>query len=1246
MSMSRSRAPSRSQSQVFLQEPSYTRSRSRGGSNPWLQYSDFFANKSFLIPDTIAFSRILPYFNSLPGYASRFEISLVELVGYEAYFVEQWISSRSSNTLIVTYTGDQSDRIIAYHVQALSKNLKLEPPPAIHAVSGNSHNDSPALPFDNWPPKFISYLIEQLESPFSVATETSLGYAFITNLAQLNPFLSLIDAKTGKIADDYILFVVNYNLKKLGCGSRSAATTDEPSKSMESKFKTAFKIHQKTPVNYAVIDLIMITQTFLHYYGLLDPIYCDGLFCEKTEFAIVEWWKMISDIPLAMHIIKIKPPTCHPNDSIQAIIGFTVLCRYLLELGGNNFSVPKDPLEVKRMKESFTKFQKHFKIETTATLNSETLHRLLDWGQNIKASQNLAKDLSKVKNLVKNTVIDITSGKNLQIIAQNATASPFYLHSSSNYDHGKMINCQNIEHVKHMSLGKQLNYLFYGTGKPVNLNEESLSNSEIKRIAASTTNNFIVNNVKKLKSQLSLQSLSNQKSTTNNFLDLKNISNVTLNIFDRDHEHVNSDSDEKDYEKHKGFSDAEIDDVINNSNDFYEESNINDKIKKKMKSILPSSYLSSDDELCNEVNGADPLSGYNNDNCTNEIAVYTPNKKYNRPKIVSSRTGSVGARSENGGENYMDHDGTSIHFYSPIKRRQNLDVGNIDEALIDDEILTDSEFNSKSNLNSRRNTDSKENARGLLRTVYASPHAISTGEFSDPTSRVNSVSKFNNDPHNKTYGSGYDNDSDGVYEYEHGFEYDYEVDGINRSSGHSRKPSNMNSATNHSRKASSNLDGKGIHHYQNRNHLATNHNYIDYTVQNNVSNEKQSNQTENDMDYAKFMKRVRRRHSIPIIEAEMNQYAIEMKSKMDKMDKSASKTSRNMWDCTNPNNYSLESDTNLEDLKDSFNLPDSMPRKKSIFGSQSFNTIGSLDSTYVSMSSIILYSNKVKKTPLRRCRSFGSLEHSLIFDKSSDVYGFEYVDKQFLTPEVLALKYLKLESKYQIDMVQQSYISAKNSKLTSMQLLEQINLDKNPATCVSIRYNTMGIDVNKAVGRYYELEDKLKNTVKSNARLKYELRLLLQKTKEIENNLKTLQNFKIKTLQSKISAIGSSFKVYDKEAEDLKSDSEHCKEAASKEKDVNGDDQCTPIMERLYADDGGIDWKSISWKAIWENPYILVYLFFHLILCTLLHRVDTKMVEQRWREIDKNQTVTMIIRKLYAKSEKEIKRTDSKKKVA
>lgn len=1186
----------------------------------WDQFSEFLTHTSFLIPDTVAFNNLLPYFTSSAN-KSNFSIQEVEMVGYEAYFVEQWISLRNNHNVIITYTGNEKNRITAYHVQSL--------------LNSNSVSDKKNVsPFDSWPAEFVSYLFNQLKSEYFVATETKLGCAFITNFAQLDPFLTLINAKTGKILDDYKLYVVNHNLRKIGCGSRSTLTIDEPSKAIEDKFTSAFKINNKISIDYAVVDLVLITQTCLYLFDLIDPIYCDGLFCDKTELAINFWWKIITDVPIAHEVIRIKPPNANVADSIQAIIGFTVLCRYLLELGGNTFGVSKDPMDVIKMQSAITKFQKNFKLKITCKFNLPTLIKLIDWAQNNKSSQSLTKDLSKMKILVKNTVIDITSGKNLHSIAHNASASPFHLqsrsHSNTHSDHdqNQMINCQNVDQIRHMSLGKQLNYLCYGGGKQIDLQKNSLSSISIKEIAQNTDKNM-----KKMKSQSSLQSMLNQKKYTGS-------KSLTA---------------EKDYnsvaEKYKSnFIGNEIygnkskaNNLINHKNT--DNNDISAKIKESCNPELAHGALSSDDELINSYNTNDEIEAYHPK--VNSIS----SANLSNGKYTASRNGSFGVKSRVNSlksfeDNYIGYDGDYM------QEMKNIDVIVSDEDEDEDEdgklIYSDPEsFNRpKSSFTSRRNTETKDRFLkdyNEMKDQLIPPRL--SAQLEDSPSKMHDSTKTHskNSSRNKllSRGSSYnDNESDGVYEYEHGFDYDYELDGHQNHNMHYLSHDNNN----HSRQQSYSVPRRPLVIYPSDNNHNVDYNYIDTNIgiTNNSSKNDiiDNNFSTIDYDYVNFMKRLKRRHSIPLVQSEMNQYSIEMSmKKTDKtLERGLSCNSNRRRGISN----GIFADENIKDEIEGSDEPINITREKSIFGSQSLNTNCSLETSYASANSTVIYHMQKWCTPKNRSLSFSSLEDETSkYNKLKSITDITIgSDINLITPETLAMRYLKLKLNYQTGIIQKYFSAKKDIHLYYKYVIERTNQDKNPSTCVSLKYNSTNNDVNKVIGKYYELEDKLKNTVKSNARLKYELRLLLQKTKEVENNLTSLKSFKIKNLQSRIDNLAKQLEKSGEFSPKLKTLFQNS-DTLPKNTDYIRSTSATPITDRIYSDDKDIEWEKINWKYIVQKPYVLVYLFFHLILCVILRRVDAKMVEERWKRIDKDQTVTMIIRELFTKSEHELQKPES-----
>lgn len=409
----------------------------------------------FVFPDMIAFDRVKSKchhsFDAIP-------IHTIQIHGFESYLVEQWIYERSQKNQIVIYTGNPKDCVYAYKLEIV--------------------NDQSL-----WPAYFRAYIAELGNSRHSFPTICDHGTVFVTNVSQLDASLTLVPVPGGNIKKIYKCYVLNHNLKHLGCGSRSATVICSPAKPVEDKFRAAFHIHHSVPFEYAVRELVCIVQTFLYYYGLLSPQFCDGLCCKKTEAALAKWWKLVGDIKPCTALLKQRPPNCTSTVSYMSVVGFSLFVRTLLALGGSNFMAPKDPLDVQGFRVSVLLFQRaqkmHRSKEKEGYLDHETISRLFSWVQTVKGNQNFAKDLTKVKNIVKNTVLDLTSVRAIQALAGLPTTSSSSSSPNSpapvSRDGSEMANCQDYEQIGVLCAGKRLQYLFFGKGKPLNLDHDSLA---------------------------------------------------------------------------------------------------------------------------------------------------------------------------------------------------------------------------------------------------------------------------------------------------------------------------------------------------------------------------------------------------------------------------------------------------------------------------------------------------------------------------------------------------------------------------------------------------------------------------------------------------------------------------------------------------------------------------------------------------------------------------------------------------
>lgn len=379
----------------------------------------------YLLPNIAKISHVNGWFKRN---GVQIELTTVVIRGYRAYFVEQWVASREPGSLIVTYTGDEADELDTAQLCVVDTSKGV-----------------------NWPHEFVTYL--EFQQNHGTATQTDQGIIFITDLADMDANLFFVDCPTRDIRGNYHLYKVNYNLKMLGFSSRSATTVAIPSTTVEDKFKAVFCTPENVPIEYTATQLIAVTQLFLYYFNLCELENCDGLLCNDTLAAIDSWWGIVmrvSSLGFKQRGMVNSVPT-----SILTIVGFTILCKSTLELGGSQFNPPKDIIDVDKMQSSIAAFQKSSKLHPSGFFNVETLTALTKWAQTIKVNSSFSKDLSKMKKMVKSTVNDFTS------------SSSKTQHKLTLDDPQKCIGCQNVDQVRTMGsgLGKKFSFLLDGKGQ-------------------------------------------------------------------------------------------------------------------------------------------------------------------------------------------------------------------------------------------------------------------------------------------------------------------------------------------------------------------------------------------------------------------------------------------------------------------------------------------------------------------------------------------------------------------------------------------------------------------------------------------------------------------------------------------------------------------------------------------------------------------------------------------------------------
>ncbi|KAF2969648.1 hypothetical protein GQX73_g3928 [Xylaria multiplex] len=329
--------------------------------------------RNVVIPDPVAF-RYLEEDKSVQVVERK-----AELKGYELYLVEQWACSRQSPTLvIVTYTGDVGRGVV---VGVLS------------------------VPADEkaWSPRLRVYF-KAIHQYHARPRDTDLGELMVTNLSSFPSALTVISVPGGNIKNQRRTFIVNENLKRLGCSGRSGIALSEPIPAAKAKFLQLYKTSEKVSIEEAVVELVKFCQVALHLFGKLDQVYIDGLLCDVTETSIGDWWT-----EFGVEYLNVEPtdgilgPT-----TVAALLGLLAGARN--RLSSSNAPVPKDVFEIDSMERGISHFQKYHKIERTRRLDRQTMHKLHALTAKAAAGEGWG-----VQKAVKSTVTDI-GGKRGEIV--------------------------------------------------------------------------------------------------------------------------------------------------------------------------------------------------------------------------------------------------------------------------------------------------------------------------------------------------------------------------------------------------------------------------------------------------------------------------------------------------------------------------------------------------------------------------------------------------------------------------------------------------------------------------------------------------------------------------------------------------------------------------------------------------------------------------------------------------------------
>ncbi|KAI1774638.1 hypothetical protein F4818DRAFT_418487 [Hypoxylon cercidicola] len=344
-----------------------------GSITPLSKTPSLIPQRHVVIPDPVAFR----YLEEDPC------VTVVErrqeLQGYELYLVEQWACSRQCPTLvIVTYTGDEKHSVVV-------------------GVLG--------VPADEkaWTSKLRLYF-KAIQQYHARPRDTDLGELMVTNLSSFPSALTVIPVPDGDIKKHRREFIVNEDLKRLGCSGRAGMTLSEPSGAARAKFYQLYKVADKIPFSDAVVEMVKMCQVALLLFGKLEQVYIDGLLCDVTETAIGDWW---TEFGVEYYNIEPTDGILGPT-TVVALLGLLMGARNRLSYYGA--PVPKDVFDVDSTERGISNFQKYQKLERTRRLDRQTMHRLHTVTAKAAAGEGWG-----VQKAVKSTVSEI-GGKRGEIV--------------------------------------------------------------------------------------------------------------------------------------------------------------------------------------------------------------------------------------------------------------------------------------------------------------------------------------------------------------------------------------------------------------------------------------------------------------------------------------------------------------------------------------------------------------------------------------------------------------------------------------------------------------------------------------------------------------------------------------------------------------------------------------------------------------------------------------------------------------
>lgn len=272
--------------------------------------------------------------------------------------------------------------------------------------------------------------------------ETELGELMVTNLSSFPSALTVILIPDGDIRKYRQVFIVNEDLKRLGCSGRTGLTVAEPNKATQDKFQQLYKVSDRVPFFQAVMELVKMCQVALYMFEKLDHEYIDGLLCDVTETAIGNWWTQVG----AEHYNFEPTDGILGPSTVAALLGMLMGARNRLHWYGA--PVSKDVFDIESTKRGIAYFQKSQKLEKTRRLDRQTLFKL-----HTVTAKAAAGEGWRIEKAVKSTMTEI-GGKRGEIV----------MGMVSGRDKAGMADIETLDYEKFVTLvyGERSKWLWHG----------------------------------------------------------------------------------------------------------------------------------------------------------------------------------------------------------------------------------------------------------------------------------------------------------------------------------------------------------------------------------------------------------------------------------------------------------------------------------------------------------------------------------------------------------------------------------------------------------------------------------------------------------------------------------------------------------------------------------------------------------------------------------------------------------------